>query len=301
MVAPQPPLNPFLPLRRRAILNLVLALLVAGLAMFVTLSPPGKKGEPELTLVPVPPGDIRSIQIERAGKPKLQFAREGDRWYLRDPVVAPANPRRIQDLLAVPALPVTARFEVKHLDLARFGLEPPLVTLRLNDDTFEFGETEPLDGKRYVHYHKQVQLVPDTVYLQLTQSPGFFIDTRLLEKGLRPVRISAPRRVVWLQDGAWWSDPAPAAGEPPAAAVARAWETAQALTVHVGADAGGGQRITLNFARGFSIEFDFAEQDGNPVLVRRDLNLQYYLDPGQAGQLMLMPGAGRDGQDPAAH
>ncbi len=281
-------------MRRRVALNLSLALLAAGLAIIVFLIPPRQEPVSSHPLIAAPNQDVRSIQVERAGKPRLHFVREADDWTLRAPVVAPAHPHRIRDLLALPTLPASTKLEINDADLPRFGLNPPLATLFLDKDTFEFGITEGLDGRRYVRHQRQVQLVPDTLYPQLIQGADFFIDTRLLREGLRPERIAAPHRVVWLQDNAWHSDPAPATGEPPADAVASAWEAAQALSVTSAADAGGGQPITLTFAQGIGIEFIMMERDGQVVLQRRDLNLRYLLDPEQARALMLLPGTNTD-------
>ncbi len=277
-------------MRRRSALNLSLALLAAGLVAIVFLLPPGQEPGSENTLDAEPNPEVRSIQVERMGKPRLVFAHEAGGWLLRAPVMAPAHPHRIRDLLALPTLPASTRLEIKADELPRFGLNPPLATLSLDQDTFEFGITDGLDDRRYVRYQGQVHLVPDTLYPQLTQGADFFIDTRLLKEGLRPERISAPHRVVWLEGDAWRSDPTPAAGEPPTDAIAPAWESAQALSVASGTDADGGKRITLAFAHGITIEFDAVEQDGKFFLLRRDLNLRYQLDHDHARALMVMPG-----------
>jgi len=277
-------------LRRRSALNLSLALLAAGFVVIVLLIPAGQEPEIPNRLDFDPNQDVRSIQVERVGKPRLAFVREAGGWLLRAPVVAPAHPHRIRDLLALPTLPASARLEINDDDLRRFGLNPPLATLSLDQDTFEFGITDGLDDRRYIRYQRQVHLVPDTLYPQLTQGANFFIDTRLLKEGLRPERISAPHRVVWLEGDVWRSDPAQATGEPPAAAIAPAWETAQALAVTSGTGADGGQRITLAFAQGITIEFDAVEQDEEVFLLRRDLNLRYQLDQDHAMALMVTPG-----------
>ncbi len=278
-------------MRRRVALNLSLALLVAGLTLFAFLLPPGQAPAPPQRLVPVPDQDVRSIQVERAEKPRLQFEREAGGWILSAPIVAPANPHRIRDLLALSALPAGAPLQIKDNELPRFGLNPPLATLSLDADSFEFGITDGLDGRRYVRHQRAVRLVPDNIYPLLTQGVDFFIDTRLLREGLRPERITTPRRVVWFQDGAWHSDPAPGAGEPAAESIVSAWETAQAMTAGSGVDVDRGQPVTLTFAQGITIAFEVVERDGQVVLLRRDLNLHYQLDPEQARALMLMPGA----------
>jgi len=229
--------------------------------------------------------------VERAEKPPLEFAREAGGWTLRAPIVAPAHPRRIRDLLALRTLPASAALAINNNDLPRFGFNPPLATLSLGGDRFEFGITDGLDGRRYVRHKRQVQLVPDNVYPLLTQDADFFIDTRLLREGLRPERITAPRRAVWLQDGKWHSEPAPAVGEPSAESIASAWESAESLSVASGVDTDSGQPVTLTFAQGITIAFEVMQQERQVVLLRRDLNLHYQLDPEQARALMLAPGA----------
>jgi hypothetical protein len=278
-------------LRRRVALNLSLALLVAGLAVFALLSPPAREPESPRPLVADTNQNAKSIQVERAGKPSLEFTRETGGWTLRAPIVAPAHPSRIRDLLALSTLPASAALGIKGNALPRFGLSPPLATLSLGGDEFEFGITDGLDGRRYVRHQRQVQLVPDNVYPLLTQNVDFFIDTRLLREGLRPERIAAPHRAAWFQDGKWHSDPAPAAGEPSAESIASAWEAAQALSVASGVDADSGQPVTLTFAQGITIAFEVVQNDDQVVLLRRDLNLRYQLDPEQASALMLVPGA----------
>jgi len=272
-------------------LNLGLALLVGGLAVFTVLVPPGRAPESPRPLVSVPGPEVQTIQVERAGKPKLLFAREPGGWVMRAPIRAPAHPQRIRDLLALPALPAGAVLEINAEELPRLGLSPPLATLSLDADQFEFGSTDGLDDRRYVRYRRQVRLLPDTVYPQLTQGTDFFIDTRLLKEGLRPERIVAPHRVVWLKDGAWLSDPMPAAGEPAADSIASAWEVAQALTVTSGVVEETGPRITLTFAQGITIEFGVVQHDDHVVLLRRDLGLRYEIDVEHARALMLIPGA----------
>ena len=278
-------------MRRRVALNLGLALLVAGLAVFVLLVPSSPAPESPQPLVSAPDQDVQTIQVERAGKPRLLFAREKGGWVMRAPILAPAHPQRIRDLLAFPTLPAGPALEINDNELPRFGLNPPLATLSLDAGRFEFGITDGLDDRRYVRYRRQVRLAPDGVYPQLTQGADFFIDTRLLKEGLRPERIVAPHRVVWLKDGAWLGDPAPLAGEPAADSIASAWEIAQALTVASGAVEDAGARVTLTFAQGVTIEFGVVEQDDRVILLRRDLDLRYELDLEHARALMVIPGA----------
>lgn len=269
-------------------------MLVAGLAALMLLLPPHEGTEPQPTLGGVPEREVGSIRVEHRGAAPLSFRRNGSEWSLTAPLSAPADPLRIRDLLAVPALPVLGRVNAADAELARFDLDPPLAVLRLDDQEFVFGTTDALDGRRYVRHRGQVRLVPDTVYLRLTQRAGFFIDPALVRQGMQLVKIAAPGWTVVREQGGWRHGPGAAPGDPPADGVAAAWETARALMVSVGAGEIRGEHIALAYSSGATVEFEFTQPDGHPVLLRRDLDLQYHLDPELARKLLLLPAADPD-------
>jgi hypothetical protein len=272
-------------MRRRAAVNITLGMLVAALALIVLLSPPKETarlstlGEPGAT-------EPETIRIERRGAAPLAFRRTGADWSLVEPLIAPANPQRVRELLSIAALPVLHAVNAGAGDLARFELDPPLATLRLADNAFSFGAEGPLDGGRYAAHRGRVSLVPDTLYLRITQGPGFFIDPAPIRAGLRPVRIALPDRVIARAGSHWRSESGTPADAAAADALAAAWQAARAIMVRAGVGEYLGSRIVIAFESGAAAEFEYVRVDGNPVLLRRDLGLQYHLDPDQARQLL---------------
>lgn len=227
-----------------------------------------------------------AILIERAGQATLEFARDGDHWFMRAPRKAPAHPRRIRDLLEVPSLPVAATLAVDRASRAAFGLDPPPVILRLDGQAVSFGTTDALDGRRYVLQDGQVHLVAERVFAQMLQDPEFFVDPRLLRDGLLPVHIATPLRQLELVDGAW-RDTA-TTGDPAAADVAQAWLDSEAQAVQFAdtpvPDAG---IVTIGLARGAAIVYAVLQQDGQTWLARRDLGLRYAMAADQLRALAL--------------
>lgn len=273
--------------RRRTALNAGLVLVVAALAAAVALAPAPDTAAPVL-LPQLATRDVHAIRIIRAGAPDLELRRDGTQWFLHAPLRAPANPRRIDVLLATAALPVAATLDGSGAARRRFGLEPPAATLALGDAQVAFGGTEPLHGRRYVLHAGRVHLVPDAVFAQLTQGEGFFIDPRLVRDGLRLKRIATPLRELRLEQGEWRSLTAPEPGDPAAADVARAWQETEALSVVAGVGPERGTDVTLDLDGGAVIRFEFVVRDGQMLLLRRDLGIGYVLGPGQARQLLLV-------------
>lgn len=242
------------------------------------------------TLLPRAPDPPAAIVVERAGLPALEFERTGDHWFLRTPGRVPAHPRRMADLLAVPALPVVTTLDVERGAWPAFGLSPPAVTLHLDGQVLAFGTTDALDGRRYVLQDGQVHLVAERVFAQMLQGPEFFVDPRLLREGLQPMRIATPLRRI-TRSGAGWIDE-DAGGAPAAADLARAWLEAEATAVRFSADpAADHGTVTIGLADGATIVFALVRINGQDGLERRDLGLRYLLDTSELPALALAAAA----------
>lgn len=287
-------------MKRRTRLNLALGALVALAGAFIAIGPGSGKTPAQATLVPAPPADVSTIGITRSDGTSMSFRREGNHWFMQSPFHAPANSRRMVDLLAVPALPSAATLDIRPAEWASFGLAPAAAALRLDDRLIEFGTTEALDGMRYVRTGNRVHLVAERVFVQLLQGPAFFIDPHLLRAGSRPVRIGTPLRVIELRDGDWRSVSGPVT--PAATNMAGSWLSAEATSVHTGVDEHTGPAVTVALDGGSAIVFEFVDRDGLLELRRRDLDLRYALDPDLARELgLLEPVAATAPAVPAAH
>jgi hypothetical protein len=278
---------------RRTLLNLALLAAAAAVAAALWLLP----GEVQQTPAPplVPGADVAAIdeiRVLRPGGVDLRFYRRGSTWSMTQPVAAPAHRARINALLGLLADQSLARLPVAGLDLSQFGLDRPAVSVELGPHRIEFGDPHPMDEQRYVRLGDTVHLVPDSLYVQLTQNAGFFIDNRLLPSGARPTRIRYP--AFSLESGAagWREQPPAERSTEELRLVAGAWQTARALAVRTPAAAGNGHgAIAVETGAGSPIVFEIATLDPTPILVRRDLDIQYHLDARTAEQLLIAPAA----------
>lgn len=274
--------------RRRALANLLLAALVLALALFLALTRPQPREERPPGLTGIGADQIAHIHIERAAANGITFERDTAGWRMTAPVAAPAHPARINGVLGLLNETVYAQLPADPEALRRFGLAQPQVIVRLDRHSFAFGDTNPLDERRYILYGGKVHLIGDSLFFQLTQNPGFFIDNRLLKEGVRPRRIRYADRTLSFADGAWRSEPESGLGADAIRNSALAWESARAINVRTFQNNPASASVGIDTDTGETITFDIIESAAGTTLARRDLGIQYHLDAYTAKQLMLV-------------
>lgn len=277
-------------MNKRNLLNLVLLLVVVGLGLLAWLEP-GREAPPApLKLTTLDAAAIDRIRIERpAGV--LEMAHRGGRWELTVPIHAPANGIRVDAILSVAAIDSLNSQAITGLDLAAYGLAEPAVRLFLNDTRIDFGNTSPLDQRRYVRVGDTVHLIPDLRYYQLIGGWNGYVSLRLLEENTSLDRIELPGLTLENHEGSWRPQPASEHWSADAAtALAQNWDTAQAMEVHEHKGEAKGEEVRLHVRdREQPIRFVIAAREPELVLVRPDLGLAWHLISGRAADLLQMP------------
>ncbi|PKM43643.1 MAG: hypothetical protein CVV05_12270 [Gammaproteobacteria bacterium HGW-Gammaproteobacteria-1] len=276
-------------MNKRNLLNLVLLLVVVGLGLLAWLEP-GREAPPApLKLTALDAAAIDRIRIERpAGV--LEMARRDGRWELTAPIHAPANGIRTDAILSVAAIDSLNSQAITGLDLAAYGLAEPAVRLFLNDTRIDFGNTSPLDQRRYVRVGDTVHLIPDLRYYQLIGGWNGYVSLRLLEENTPLDRIELPGLTLENHEGSWRPQPAPEHWSADAAtALAQNWDTAQAMEVREHKGEAKGEEVRLH-VRGSEqpIRFVIAAREPELVLVRPDLGLAWHLVAERAADLLQM-------------
>lgn len=133
---------------------------------------PDRPGD-RATLTPLTADEIRSVRVERAGRLELAFEHDRGDWQLTHPVQAPAEPRRVGQLLAIARAPVEHRFTASS-DLAAYGLDPPKAVVQFNQNRLSFGERDPSQHGRYVLADGRIQVIDDVYFNLVTLPAGHF-------------------------------------------------------------------------------------------------------------------------------
>lgn len=268
---------------RRLLTNLLLLAAVSALGLYLYHSAP-EPASPDL-ITQVHPDSIRHISVVRPGKEDLVFERRGTGWQLADAL--PVNKDRVQTMLRMLNEVSASRLPVAGLELQRLQLEPPNLTLNLDEHVFVFGDVSPLDKRRFVRYRDAVHLVPDGLFVQLQQGREFFVDHRLLawEGRLRFIRYTDQHFVA--DAGVWHAEPAGTWSVDQIEDLVLGWESAHALRVASAGAAPAGEPVVLQNDRGATIRLDVLHAEGETQLARPELGLRYELDADTAQRLLL--------------
>ena len=168
-------------MRRRGRINLALVVCVAALGGIAWWHPGKSKPPPESPLTVLNAETVKSLAVERPGQPTVKLERAGERWWLRSPYNGPAEGGRVHQLLGILSEEGGAALAVAASDRVRFALAPPKATLVADAVRIDFGDSNPLDGRRYVQVKGAVHLVLDIVYPLLIANPAEFLSLALLE------------------------------------------------------------------------------------------------------------------------
>ncbi|HEC13745.1 MAG TPA: DUF4340 domain-containing protein [Acidiferrobacteraceae bacterium] len=195
-------------MKQRWIINLGLGIIVAVLIWVVIYSPGKTPPPPPITLGSTPADKISEIRIIRPGKKNIRLVKTGMLWRLTAPINARANQFRATSVVGLATTRSDGQLEVNIDKLAQYGLANPLATVWLGDQKLDFGDSHPINRKRYVMTDNRIHLINDTVFRHLTVPFSDYIDSQLLA-GIEPTTLELPKLRIKLGDKGWAAKPEP--------------------------------------------------------------------------------------------
>ena len=268
-------------MKNRWLLNIGLALLIGALVL-VNVYQPGKKQEPEGTaLTLLAPPEVRQLRLVRPQQKPVELEKIGEAWRMNAPRTARANEVRVNELVQLANTRVKVRFPAAAADLAKYGLDKPLVTVFLNDQEIRFGGMHPLESQLYVWHDGQVTLVPAATLRVASAPVNDFLNTSLLEDKTKPVAFRLPGfSLKQNEQGAW--ERTPELKELGSDAINRfvdEWRFARALSVAPYSGKPVKERVTLNLADGDKtriLELGVLAREPEFIVYRKDEGLEYH-------------------------
>ncbi len=230
---------------------------------------------------------INKLEIVRAND-GLILERTQQGWQIAGTPPLAADKSQIEALLALAEARPERSYPASSLDLATLKLAPAQMTVRLNTTEIRFGDTDPLEGLRYVQIGEQVHLIMDNYQSILQGKRTQFASRRLLPDGANIVAVEVPNLKLSKQDSGWKIDPTPEklSADAPQKLV-QAWGTASALWVREYQPAAS-QPVSITLADGQRITFELRSGEGEYVLARPDLGVQYQLPEDVAVPLLKL-------------
>jgi hypothetical protein len=275
----------------RWIINLLLLVAIAILAL-VAWYEPGLEETPEpQALTRLQPDQINSIHIERQGGDDLVLSRQDDGdWGIEREPALPADAAQVEMLSRLATQTPARSYPATELELARLGLDPPHSTVVLNDARIDFGDTEPLGGLRYVRTADQVHLISDIYQYLIDADFTQFVRRRLLPEAATVTALRLPHFSLTRNPQAWTIEPDREVSGDRLQRLIDNWRQAAALNIRAaaGADAEGESVILSLDKPARELVFVIAAREPELVLVRPDLGLEYRMG-NVAERLLALP------------
>jgi hypothetical protein len=279
-------------MKSRLLHNIVLALVVAGLALFLLLKPE-KAGPQKFRLSQLQAGAITQVTLAPAKRDTIVLEKRGEDWRMSAPFPARADANRVASTLEI--LQAQSETRLPAQDLQKFELDQPFVRLRVKDQAkeqeFIFGGRQPVSNQIYVATEGHVYLVSPTYLMDVVRGPGDFASKKLLAESDSIAGFAMPELKLTLKDGRWQREPND--GKLSADQLNRyadEWRLALAMSVDKASDAKPLERLRLTLASGKTVAISLIARDPEVVLRREDEALDYRF-PRDVGERLLNPAA----------
>jgi hypothetical protein len=274
-------------------LNLALLLLVAILIIIVIYEPGKEPAAPPPRLTQLTPAAITHIHIKRVTGEDIELVKEANgQWWMHKPYHLPANEFRIQSLLRLAETESLSSHVLYDLQASTYGLDQPRAIVTFNHNTqISFGETEPLQQRRYVQIGDQLHTIVDTFYYQAAANPLAYLNYALLPPTANIIKLELPDLKLVLQEGQWQrTPPHPHLSADASIALINNWRHAQALELRATEVKGTQSDVEIYIAdQPEPIRFKLLQTEDETSLIRLDVGLQYVIANDIYEKLFVLP------------
>lgn len=279
-------------MRSKVLVNLLLVLLLTGLALYALLRPK-EPSDPGIKLTQLKRDDISRISLERRGSPTIQLEKREGRWRITAPLQTRAEPIQVDRLTDITM--ATAKHKLPPGDLPRYELDPPQVKLTLNDDTFAFGRINDVTNEQYVANAGALYLVAPFYGYGMPTEVNKLASRKLLDDSEVPVafdfgryRIVRDDRGTWTIEGSYPAQQGKALSQDDYNRWADEWRITSSLGVESHRGARGKDRLVVHFKNGKKVSMEILQKQPEFLLIRGDENMQYRFGA-EVGKRLLDP------------
>lgn len=230
---------------------------------------------------------ITKIEVLRKNLDNFVFNKQGETWHMSSPQQFLANNTRINAMLHILNAESHGQLNPADVDLARFDLVDPAITVKFNDHSFQLGNTDAIDQRRYVLFNGKIHLVNDSLYAQLTTNAAFFADTKILPLDMDINAIQFPDNKIELIGGIWRTQKLMDISPEQLKRIVFSWNNAVAISVSKYAAPEAAPSIMVSSSNNRAIKFVIVASEPNLILGRKDLGIQYHLGSDEAEKLLL--------------
>lgn len=267
-------------MRREALINLFLLLLVGGLALFVWLTPEEQAHSGGGPLTTLNPAGVSRISISNGKGPRFVLQRDRDGWRMTEPYRVRANGDRIDSLLRLLSTRPLESFPLPDDRLAEFGLQPPLAELTFDRTRISFGGTHPYNHRRYLRIEERLYLINDIFPHHVLARAEEFVSRAPLPEDAEISQIVLPAWRLYRQQERWRLQPDTATTDPALLAQkAAAWRHPRVTGVVRAPATPPEQQVTIHLAGSATpLNLGLVRQGRRLLLVNQVSGLAYRLE-----------------------
>jgi hypothetical protein len=247
---------------------LLLALVVAALGIGIRLELAREEKFLPAPLTSLDPVGTKSLDIRCPDCRTRRFEHRANGWWMLEPYPVRADDGAVSRLAEVVKARVRTKLDIDTYDLSKLGLDPPRITIRVDDAQIDFGDEDPIEHDRYVRVGSQLFRVPDRFSARLLESPETEIDRHVIDADAAVVEVRID-------------------GQPPRADLSVAWKNAIAAQMRPASDdAANAMSAIVEFADATKLEFSVYRENEHYVVRRNDIHLDYLVGESQAQALL---------------
>jgi len=278
-------------LSQRLLVNLLLIVLIAGLAYAGFHFAANDAVETKPTISALNPDDVHSIDIQAADL-QLRLKRGIEGWDLESPINWPANDTNVGRLLSILDFEISTLADAADVDLSQLGLQQPRASIRFNDTLVLFGTTNNIGERRYVMQGTTLFLIPDVHLAFIAEGLSALVDRRLLPRRAEITSMQLPGLEIRLDENKHWrSNRAVEITQARMVQLVENWQELQATrTSHFDLELMPRQLIEINLADGQAFEFLLMSEDPEIVIAHPNIGLQYHFRSHYYDQLISISG-----------
>jgi len=264
-------------LSQRLLVNLLLIVLIAGLAYAGFHFAANDAVETKPTISALNPDDVHSIDIQAADL-QLRLKRGIEGWDLESPINWPANDTNVGRLLSILDFEISTLADAADVDLSQLGLQQPRASIRFNDTLVLFGTTNNIGERRYVMQGTTLFLIPDVHLAFIAEGLSALVDRRLLPRRAEITSMQLPGLEIRLDENKrWYSNHAVEFAQARLLQMVANWQDLQATRIsHFDLGLMPRQLIEVDLADGQALEFLLMSEDPEIVIAHPNLGLQYH-------------------------
>lgn len=277
----------------RNLLNITLAMVLAGLVLLVIYEPGKATRPPADKLTTIDQADITTVVIEQPQQAIIKLLKNNNGWQMQEPLSISANNEIIDNLLEIVNTTSHSSYPVSGINLEQLQLTTPRLTIHFNNTSLSFGNTDALRGYRYVLTGDRVHLITDRFTHLIRGKLTALVNPSPLPGNIKLTKLVFPEITLQLEQDNWSTIPDNKfENADQIQQLIDEWRNARAIEISLVSDTrkqqdtGNASAIEIFTSNKGNIQFNMAMSTDEIILTRSDIGLRYHFER-QAGERLL--------------